>query len=76
MVNELSVSAATQHCKAPISAYNIYPNNQSRYCCQAYFLKQNLVSQGSGFAGGNGSDGRQSTHGTFVFTDTAANTFL
>jgi hypothetical protein len=38
-------------------------------------LKQNLVSQGSGFAGGNGSDGRQSTHGTFVFTDTAANIF-
>jgi hypothetical protein len=39
-------------------------------------LKQNLVSQGSGFAGGNGSNGRQATHGTFVFTDTAANTFL
>jgi hypothetical protein len=41
-----------------------------------FLLKQNLVSQGSGLAGGNGSYGRQSTHGTFVFTDTAANTFL
>jgi hypothetical protein len=46
------------------------------FVAKLVFLKQNLVSQGSGFTGGNGSYGRQSTHGTFVFTDTAANTFL
>ena len=46
------------------------------FCNGIHNLKQNLVSQGSGFAGGNGSDGRQSEHGTFVFTDTAADAFL
>jgi hypothetical protein len=46
------------------------------FCNGIHNLKQNLVSQGSGFAGGNGSDGRQSEHGTFVFTDPAADAFL
>ena len=37
-VNSISVSATPQHIEAVISANNIHPNNQSRFCCQACFL--------------------------------------
>ena len=45
MVNGESVSGATQLTEAPINANHIQLDNQSRYCCQDYYLTPGLQFQ-------------------------------
>jgi len=47
IANCVSASASTQHIEAPISANNIQLDNQSKFCCQAYFITPGLQFQAS-----------------------------
>jgi hypothetical protein len=47
MADCVPASAATQHIEAPISANNIYLDNQTKFWCQAYFFTLGLQFQAS-----------------------------
>ena len=47
MVDCVSISAAAQHIETPVSANNIHMDNQSKFCCQAYFFTPGLQFQAS-----------------------------
>jgi hypothetical protein len=52
MVDCVSISAATRHIVAPISATNTHPNSQRRFCCQAYYFTLGLQFQAAGSSKG------------------------